>query len=194
MSILTDTLPDKVDICGEMYAVKTDFRTWLRFDELVTESVTDESNILEIIQTCLILDEKKLIGTWIDVIAALFKFYAGGPAAGKGKAKESSSGKRRVYSFTHDAELIYAAFLGQYGIDLQTADLHWWQFLALFRGLCGDHRICEIMNIRATDLSEIKDKKQKAHYAKLQQMYKLPDNRTDEEKESEFAEHLARII
>lgn len=194
MSILTDALPDKVDICGEMYAVKTDFRTWLRFDELVTESVTDESNILEIIQTCLILDEKKLTGTWIDVIAALFKFYAGSAAGKKGKGKESGSGKRRVYSFTHDAELIYAAFLGQYGIDLQTADLHWWQFLALFRGLCGDHRICEIMNIRDMDLSEIKDKKQKAHYAKLQQMYKLPDNRTDEEKESEFAEHLARII
>lgn len=193
MSILTDALPDKVDICGEMYAVKTDFRTWLRFDALVTEAAPNETKVIQIIQMCL-ADNKTLIGTWIDVIAALFKFYAGGPAAGKGKGKESGSGKRRVYSFTHDAELIYAAFLGQYGIDLQTADLHWWQFLALFRGLCGDHRICEIMNIRDMDLSEIKDKKQKAHYAKLQQMYKLPDNRTDEEKESEFAEHLARII
>ena len=38
MSILTDTLPDSVDVCGEMYAVKTDFLTGVRFDELVTEA------------------------------------------------------------------------------------------------------------------------------------------------------------
>ena len=39
------------------------------------------------------------------------------------------------FVFEDDAPYIYSSFMETYGIDLLTAKLHWWQFLALFRGL-----------------------------------------------------------
>jgi hypothetical protein len=46
------------------------------------------------------------------------------------------------------------------------------------------------MEYRAVDLSKIKDKDQKEHYKKLKIKYALPDNRTEEEKEQDFANAL----
>ena len=44
------------------------------------------------------------------------------------------------------------------------------------------------MGYRSIDLSKIKDKEQKAYYRKLKRDFALPDNRTEEEKERDFAE------
>mgnify|MGYP001860472600 CR=1 FL=1 len=79
----------------------------------------------------------------------------------------------------------------QYNIDLNEIDyLHWFKFKSLFEGLDDDNRICQIMSYRAIDLSKIKDKEQKKKYKKLKMKYALPDNRTEEEKETDFADAL----
>jgi hypothetical protein len=44
------------------------------------------------------------------------------------------------------------------------------------------------MGYRAVDLSKIKDKETKRKYKRLKQEYALPDERTEEEKENDFAE------
>ncbi len=46
------------------------------------------------------------------------------------------------------------------------------------------------MGYRAMDLSKIKDKEMKKHYKQLQEDNKLPDMRSEEEKEEDFAEAL----
>ena len=85
--------------------------------------------------------------------------------------------------------MIYTAFLDQYGLDLNETDyLHWCKFKAMFEGLKSDNKICEIMGYRAIDVSKIKDKEEKKRYKKLQREYALPDDRTEEEKEQDFAE------
>ena len=66
--------------------------------------------------------------------------------------------------------------------------LHWFKFKAMFEGLKSDNKICEIMGYRAIDINKIKDKDEKKKYRSLQRQYALPDNRTQEEKEQEFAE------
>ena len=60
----------------------------------------------------------------------------------------------------------------------------------MFEGLKSDNRIVEIMGYRAMDLTKIKDKDMKKHYKQLQEDYKLPDMRSEEEKEEDFAEAL----
>ncbi len=57
-------------------------------------------------------------------------------------------------------------------------------------GLKSDNKIVEIMGYRAMDLSKIKDKEMKKHYKQLQEDNKLPDMRSEEEKEEDFAEAL----
>lgn len=99
--------------------------------------------------------------------------------------------QKQIYSYEFDDELIYSAFKDQYNLDLQDIEyLHWWKFKALFNGLKEDNKIVEIMGYRAMNISKIKDKEMKKHYKKLQEIYKLPDMRSEEEKEESFAEAL----
>ena len=103
-------------------------------------------------------------------------------------SKGSYGRNKQIYSYVFDNDLIYSAFKNQYNIDLEEIDyLHWWKFKAMFNGLKADNKIVEIMGYRSIELSEIKDKEMRKHYKKLQQIYKLPDMRTEEQKESDFA-------
>ena len=65
--------------------------------------------------------------------------------------------------------------------------MHWWKFRALFKGLDDNVQFSKIMSYRAIDLSQIKDKDEKLKYKKLKKIYALPDMRTQEQKETEFA-------
>ena len=79
----------------------------------------------------------------------------------------------------------------QYKIDLNSIKyLHWWKFKALFNDLNENIQFSKIMSYRAMDLSKIKDKDMKKQYRKLKTLYALPDMRSEEEKESDFADEL----
>ena len=56
----------------------------------------------------------------------------------------------QVVDFDQDSDLIFAAFLECYGINLLKADMHWHEFLALFRGLHGT-KLNEVMGYRGFD-------------------------------------------
>ena len=60
----------------------------------------------------------------------------------------------------------------------------------MFEGLKAENKICEIMGYRAVDVGKIKDKEEKKRYKKLQREWALPDDRTEEEKEQDFADAL----
>ena len=70
---------------------------------------------------------------------------------------------------------------------MQDEELHWWKFKALFQGLKEDNKIVQIMGYRGMDLSKIKDKEERKHYKRLKKLYALPDMRTEEQKEADFA-------
>lgn len=50
------------------------------------------------------------------------------------------------------------------------------------------------MEYRAVDLSTIKDKEQKAFYRKMKQIYRLPDSRSEEEKEAAMIDAFAAMF
>jgi hypothetical protein len=103
------------------------------------------------------------------------------------RKKFNSQKDERIYDYEYDDGYIYSAFLQQYGIDLQEIKyLHWWKFKSLFDSLNKDTKIVEIMEYRAIDLGKIKDKEEKNRYKKLKKIYKLPDMRTEAQKESDF--------
>lgn len=118
-------------------------------------------------------------------------FYSCGKSEEKTSQKNRKGKNKQIYSYEFDNDLIYSAFKNQYNVDLEEIEyLHWWKFKAMFNGLKSDNRIVEIMGYRAMDLSKIKDKDMKKHYKQLQEEYKLPDMRSEEEKEEDFAEAL----
>ena len=105
----------------------------------------------------------------------------------KTSQKKVKGKQKQIYSYEFDDDKIYSAFIQQYKIDLQKQDLHWWQFKSMFESLTDETQIVQIMQYRATDLSKIKDKTEKKRIKDLQDLYKLPDMRTEEEKENDFA-------
>lgn len=134
------------------------------------------------------IDEVKDIKKALDDI---IWFYSCGKSEEKTGQKNIKNKSKQIYSYEFDNDLIYSAFKNQYNVDLEEIEyLHWWKFKAMFNGLKSDNRIVEIMGYRAMELSKIKDKDMKKHYKQLQEEYKLPDMRSEEEKEEDFAEAL----
>lgn len=88
----------------------------------------------------------------------------------------------QLISFLFDAKYIYAAFMQAYGIDLieQQGSLHWSKFSALLNALPDNTLMRQIIDIRKTDLSEIKDKDEKKRIKKLKQQFSL-GNKVNEE-------------
>lgn len=187
MSIITQPLPSGAEIEGVLYRIHTDFRVWIQFETEMLESgemVFDSPfNTARLLQLCYI----DLPPTAEDAFRSILWFYSGGDQKGS-----STGGKRKtaVYHFEHDAPYIYSAFLAQYGIDLQTADLHWWAFRALFRSLNDTNMIVKIMEYRGMDLSKIKDKEQKDFYRKMKKQYEIPHSKTEQDKLDEIQKAL----
>lgn len=76
------------------------------------------------------------------------------------KHKQSSENVKLI-DFDIDQWRIYAAFLNQYGIDLNTADLHWFQFMGLLTTLneCAFTRVIDIRSKKITTKMSSAEKK-----------------------------------
>lgn len=166
----------------------TDFRTSVTFEIMMQNpKYSDKAKTFQALN--LFYPEINEIKDFKKAIDDIIWFYSCGKSEEKTSQKEKTNRKnKQIYSYVFDNDLIYSAFKNQYNIDLEEIDyLHWWKFKAMFNGLKADNKIVEIMGYRSIELSEIKDKEMRKHYKKLQQIYKLPDMRTEEQKESDFA-------
>ena len=52
MNILLDELPQEIEVCGKKYPINTDFRVWMRFEEILFSSKPEEA-ITHIILSCM---------------------------------------------------------------------------------------------------------------------------------------------
>lgn len=196
MNILIDLLPDHVEIDGKKYSINTDFRISILFELLMQDRTILDS---EKIYMALDLYYPQIPHNLEQAVDKMLWFYRCGKDDEDDSVKNGSpagSGKASmIYSFEHDAEYIYSAFLDQYGIDLQDIEhLHWWKFRALFKGLKDDNLICKIMGYRSIEITNDMSDSEKKYYRKMKQIYALPDNRTQEEKERDFINAIASIF
>lgn len=109
-------------------------------------------------------------------------FYRGGKAEQK-RGKRKGAAPSRIYDFEQDDAYIYAAFVSQYGIDLNDVEyMHWWKFRALFHALTDDNEIVKIMGYRSIDIGKIKDRERRMQVANLKARYKLDNAMSEDEK------------
>lgn len=170
----------------------TDFRTSILFELLMQDvNISKKAKIVQSLK--LYYPNFSQISNIEKAIDDITWFYRCGKNKNEDKLvkQKNEKNKKQIYSYEFDDTYIYSAFLSQYNIDLQDIEhLHWWKFKALFEGLNKENKIVEIMEYRAIDLSKIKNKDERARYKKLKNLYKLPDMRTDEQKENDFADAL----
>lgn len=186
MNILTEPVPETVNIGGVEVPIHWDFRVSIRFEELMDEDIPDEEKA----QRALELYYPHIPEDRDAAVDRILWFYSGGE-----EPDEANTGSgqpvERIYSYTHDGAFIYAAFLDQYGIDLQETDhLHWWKFRAMFVGLKSDNRIVEIMGYREIEIAPQMSKEQKQYYRKMKKLFALPLPKSEREKLSAIEEAL----
>lgn len=187
INIMVDKLPTDF----EGLEINTNFKSFILFELLMQDNKIGQEDKLAL---ALNLFYEEIPRDLKKAFDGILYFYTRGKNLEKEKDEEklkkknNVERKKKIYSFEHDADLIYTAFLTQYNIDLNEIKyLHWFKFKAMFEGLKSDNKICEIMGYRAVDINKIKDKEEKKRYRKLQKEYALPDDRTEEEKEQDFA-------
>ena len=197
VSLWLNQLPEHVEVGGKAYRIHIDFRIWVQFENLLFWS---NKPLEERITTALCLcyaDDIPPDG--YSAMQAAIAFYSADGSdrnedAEFEKGHQQSGRQSRIYSFSHDAALIYAAFRSQYGIDLNTIQMHWWQFNAMFSGLEEECKFSKVMGFRAMDLSTVKDKEMKAYYKRMKRAYRLPDPRSEDEKEADMMDAFASMF
>lgn len=142
MNLLADALPEAVEIDGRAVPIRTDFRTCLRVILAFEDRDLTASEKHAILLANLYPEPPANLEA---AIRQGIKFLDGGRGAVDGEEGETGP---RLYSFTKDSNLIYAAFRQTHGIDLATEQLHWWQFLALFSDLGADTAFCQLVSLR----------------------------------------------
>lgn len=193
MNILTDPAPKTVNIGGVEIPINSDFRASIRFEMLMDDvTLGEEEKALKALQ--IYYEQPDKIFTVPlpvnEAIEKLLWFYR----AGKEEGENSTGSPKRaeqIYSYSYDDEYIFAAFLEQYGIDLQDIPyLHWWKFKAMFLGLKSDTRIVEIMGYRGIDILPQMSKEQKQFYRKMKKQFAIPLPKSEREKLNAIEEAL----
>lgn len=192
---LYDQWPNEVTVNGQSY------RLDLSFDNVLYALKARGDEGMTMIDRCetflrLVIKQDMPPETdWVDVHNAIIDLITtakqkptrydinGDPIEPKGESRHFKAD----YDFDYDAAYIYAAFRQAYGIDLvkEQGRLHWLSFAALFDALPDDTAFVRIRHIRATKLSDIKDKKQKEAVRRQQHALALPDTDGEEEEEGD---------
>ena len=84
---------------------------------------------------------------------------------------------QRCFDYIQDSEFIYAAFKQAYNIDLtkECGKMHWLCFVALLKGLPGNTKLSEIIQIRVKPLPKPTkyNAEERANLLRLKQQYAL---------------------
>lgn len=188
MNLLIDLVPKTITIDNKEYEINSDFRTSILFELLMQDkSIKDNDKIYLALE----FYYPNIPDDINSAIEKMLWFYRCGKDLITSKRKGKGKSDIKIYSFEYDDDYIYAAFMDQYGIDLQDIKyLHWWKFKAMFKSLKEDTEIVKIMRYRSMDLSKIKDKNEKAYYKKMQELYKIPISKDEQEKLEEIERAL----
>ena len=108
------------------------------------------------------------------------------------KIKTHEQSKVPVMSFDNDQWRIYSAFLSQYRIDLNTASLHYWVFMALLTSLdeCAFTRVVDVRQ-KKIDARWKKENKDALLEAKRRYAINLESEAEEQERQEVINDFLA---
>lgn len=191
LAISQEELPTRIIADDLEIPVSADFRSWIKADLIMRDRQIPKEAKLPVICQYIGLDLSRLDVTIPDLWAGIFKFYM---CEQEPRGEVTSDSRATAYRFDCDWWLIYAAFIQQYGINLLTADLHWFEFRALLDGLTEQTQFIKVVQTRLRDTSRLKGE-EKAQAEKLKRYWKVPDDSAQEERDPHEieAELLAKI-
>jgi hypothetical protein len=177
-NVLTDQLPNELNVHGKKHKINSDFRTCLR---IILAWEDNELAALEKSEIMLLNLYQKMPDDIPDAIEQATLFMNGGEVGVEGGGEPV-----RLFSFDKDANLIYSAFRKTHNIDLSNQELHWFQFLALFMDLGQNTHFCNLVALRKRVKTGKASKEERQLASELGEVFDLEetDTRTIEEKEA----------
>lgn len=174
-------LPEAIEVSGSFYRIHTDFRYFIRFGQLLSEKEAlphafDFMFIAEIPQD-------RIAG-----FKALTAFMNPPRLLPRKNGREEAGPP--VIDYQLDADLIYAAFMQQYHIDLSMDSLHWYQFSALLAGL-RETKLTDIISFRLWENTSGKKDEYSRTMQKLHDAWEIEV--IDAEDDAALAEFEARL-
>lgn len=167
--------PTLAKTSNNIYKINTDYRVAIECDKISRSEVSDEERSLAILYK--LFGDKALDNPqdWEELIKIALKYLR----CGKEIDEESEEANM---SFIQDKGYIEASFFSDYGIDLSSTDMHYWQFYNLLCGLTEDSVLNRVRFVRDFDISQIKDSKEREKWVKQKQQVALKREKTAEEK------------
>ena len=172
INIISDKQPETVNVSGCLYAVNTDFKDWINFFILHEDSsISNDQKILKSLN----LYKDDIPSDVLSAYKALQGF-----ASCKGlhrnieNNKNTETSKVPVFSYLYDGAYICSDFLRYYGINLQTAKMHWYTFIALFDGLPQDAETKKRIAYRSIKPYEIKSDERRLQIIRIQESIRIP--------------------
>ena len=180
MNILTDKLPESVELFGSSIPIHADHRSCIRAIIALLDdgALDDDESVYAALHAFYAQDDFVQDNLWMqfpeEALAAEAEFLRGAPVpALPGQKSGGGATGERAYSFLYDQTAIYAGFWQQYRIDLARDTLHWWRFKALLDHLHGNH-MAEIMCKRTAQEESGMTSDQKKQLRKEKTLWKLP--------------------
>ena len=184
--------PATLDYDGLKAKLKTSFRVWLRFDQLIqadAKKISDRERLDLALELC--VEEMDYNFPLAKLMEGIVWFHGADannrswifdkPKLAKQKSLyekiiEGQGNKKKALNFFWDATAIWSAFMSAFNIDLFKADLHWWAFLALMAELPENCTINGLMRQRTQEIIKDKtiDEKDKGEMIVRQHLVSLP--------------------
>ena len=182
--------PEYVKIDDKKYKINTDFRVAIECNRIAEdETICDTERVLGILYTLFGEDGINTPSHYEKLLELAQKYLL------CGKEYDIKANEKQDMDFIEDYSYIKTSFRSDYGINIDSEHIHWWEFYDLLNGLSNSElgNCCvlnRIRNLRNYDTSKIKDEneKQKINEAKEQvalKKYKKPKKQaTDKQLES----------
>ena len=173
---LYEKIPDHVEVNGKRIRVDLDFRNVLKMIDIIgrDDLLPDAREWLAMKCIC----RRPVKGMMPEIMKMLFP---------KAEARE------RITDFEQDADLIRAAFMQAYGINLFRDKLNWFEFSCLLSCIPEGSKYSDILSIRARPMPEANQYNQKERQwlaeAKAQFGLKI----TEKEQEERYKKDVHRI-
>lgn len=176
-NVMLDPLPS--DWNG--YQIDSDFRSGIQICmALEDQSLSDMEKLAASAELLFPLIQPEIQ----DIQEAVEWFLSGWNLDNIQKSNKSND-TVRILDFNIDQWRIYSAFKHQYGIDLNTAEIHYWQFMGLLTTL-EECAFTRVIDIRQKKTKNKMSKEEKEAILKAKKIYSLGDqkeNLSEEEKE-----------
>ena len=178
---LYERLPDSIEIDGRKYRLNLDFRNVLKL-----MYVMEREDILPAAREYLALKcvMRRPPKDWHKAFYMVHRMLFG----------ESTRTSERITSFEQDADMIRAAFMQEYGINLYRDKLHWFEFTAFLYNLPNESKYTDVIGIRSRPIPAPDKYNKREREALIMAKAACALDLSEKEREQGYQKSLARVF